>query len=876
MRKLLLIFLLIIFSKSLNAAVFTVVSNEDDGAGSLREAISLANANGTTVTDYIHFNLSGNNASDVTITLESELPILSSNLIIDGTSQPFSAFLNPNIKIALLRVVDPYFNGLRLDNANHVEIYGISFSNFRADPLGPIEEKKGAIYLCNSADIIIGAPGKPNCFGGNYAGILSPFVIPRKDVQRIKISSNIFGLGENGINNVANESGIDVSFLKNSVIGGDSPQEGNLIANNLRNGIALGGADGTIKIANNIVGLDKNLVLKASMAANGIYVNGSTCIPNIFNNTIAGQAKGILLDYVNGGFTIVDNHIGTGLLGTESYPNEIGIHINFCLAGTIGGLNNSDANTIAFNKTAVIVEISYPISILKNSIYCNDAAITLKNLPLGKVVTRSRITTINATTVSGTYLPNSKIELFYVDDCGDCEGKTWIATIATDNVGKWAYSGSITGKVTSTGTNQDGATSTFSKPFINDSGVQKFGTYCGLSTAAIKNLEVYDANIFRWYDAAGNLVGVSKNLEGVTAGTYYLKAGQDGACDVTSASYTIDAKDNGIDDTKKIITDELCGASNGSIKGIGIVNDLPKRWYSASGNFLTTADDLENVPAGSYYFKAGVGVCEITSEVYMIKNTIKNFKVKNFEIVPSSCGKKNGKIIISNYQADIPTKFEWTSQSGELVGNDENLIDVLPGTYTLNVSDGNNCADIAGTFTVGDEILPIIDLTNLQSHNSCDGKNLSITGIEVNGTTAPYHYRWIDENNDVVSIELLFKGLKIGKYQLLVADKFGCEVRSRFIDFNQIKNIPLQIPNAITPNGDGINDTWQITGSDNYPNAEFSIYNRLGMRIFYSKGYPKPFDGVYQNQLLAVGVYYYVIDLKTDCGIISGSLTILQ
>lgn len=876
MKRLLFFFFLIISVTQLKAAVFTVTSSANAGAGSLRDAITQANSNGTAILDYINFNLPGTSITDVSIALESELPILTSNLIIDGTTQPFSAFANPNIKISLVRIVADYFSGLRLDHASHIEIYGISFSNFKADPLGPIEEKKGGIYLYDSSDVIIGAPNKPNCFGGNYAGILAPFAIPRVDVQQIKISSNIFGLGENGFNSVPNETGIDVSFMKNSVVGGDTPEEGNLIANNTKNGIALGGADGAIKIANNIVGLDKNLSLKTSPLANGIYVNGATSIPNIFKNTIAGQAKGIFVDYVNGGFTIANNRIGTGILGTENYSNGIGIHVNFSLAGIIGGINSADQNTIAFNKTAILIEISYPISILKNSIYCNDVAVTFKNLPAGKVITPSRITAISASNVNGTYLPNSKIELFYVDDCSDCEGKTWIATIPTDNSGQWAYNGILTGKITTTGTNPDGATSSFSKPYIDDSAVQIFGTYCGLSTASIKNLKVYDSSIFRWYNANGDLVGTLKDLENVTAGTYYLKAGQLGACDVKSASYTIDATNNGIDDTKKIITDELCGASNGSIKQIGVINDLQKRWYNSTGNLIATTNDLENVPAGKYYFKAGSGECEIASITYTIKSTIKNFKVKDFEINFASCGNKNGSIIIKNYQTDVPIQFTWLNQNNEVVGTDEDLINVFPGTYSLNVSDGGNCSGIAGVFKVEAISLPIIDLTILQSFISCDGKSVSILGIDINGASQPFKYRWIDENNNTVSNDLLFNGLKIGKYELVVIDKFGCEINSEFIDFTQLENKPLQVPNSITPNGDGINDSWNINGSNNYPNAEFSIYTRSGNRIFYSKGYSKEFDGNYKGKPLPTGVYYYVIDLKTDCGKLSGSLTILK
>ncbi len=98
---------------SVNAAVFTVTSKADSGTGTLREAITLANVNGTLTTDYIYFNLSGSVLLDVTIALDTELPVLTSNLVIDGTSQPFSALLNPNTKINLVRVAANYFNGFR-------------------------------------------------------------------------------------------------------------------------------------------------------------------------------------------------------------------------------------------------------------------------------------------------------------------------------------------------------------------------------------------------------------------------------------------------------------------------------------------------------------------------------------------------------------------------------------------------------------------------------------------------------------------------------------------------------------------------------------------------------------------------------------------
>ena len=65
-------------------------------------------------------------------------------------------------------------------------------------------------------------------------------------------------------------------------------------------------------------------------------------------------------------------------------------------------------------------------------------------------------------------------------------------------------------------------------------------------------------------------------------------------------------------------------------------------------------------------------------------------------------------------------------------------------------------------------------------------------------------------------------------------------------------------PNSFTPNGDGINDTWHIDRIKDYPNAEVSIYDRWGQRVFHSSGYKEEWDG----EGLPVGTYYYVIDLR--------------
>jgi hypothetical protein len=78
----------VLLSIHVSAATFTVTSKADSGPGTLRDAITQANANGTAITDYIYFNIPATTLSDRTIILNSDLPALSSNMVIDASTQP--------------------------------------------------------------------------------------------------------------------------------------------------------------------------------------------------------------------------------------------------------------------------------------------------------------------------------------------------------------------------------------------------------------------------------------------------------------------------------------------------------------------------------------------------------------------------------------------------------------------------------------------------------------------------------------------------------------------------------------------------------------------------------------------------------------------
>ena len=84
------------------------------------------------------------------------------------------------------------------------------------------------------------------------------------------------------------------------------------------------------------------------------------------------------------------------------------------------------------------------------------------------------------------------------------------------------------------------------------------------------------------------------------------------------------------------------------------------------------------------------------------------------------------------------------------------------------------------------------------------------------------------------------------------------------------------VPNTFTPNGDGINDVWNIKYLDNYPGCTVNIFNRYGEKLYTSIGYVNPWDGKYNGNSLPAGTYYYIIDLKSGTDVMSGWVAIIR
>ncbi len=110
-------------------------------------------------------------------------------------------------------------------------------------------------------------------------------------------------------------------------------------------------------------------------------------------------------------------------------------------------------------------------------------------------------------------------------------------------------------------------------------------------------------------------------------------------------------------------------------------------------------------------------------------------------------------------------------------------------------------------------------------------------------------------------------------YFITVTTANGCTAKDSVTVL--VKENP-EVPNTFTPNGDGINDTWNIKSLDTYVNGTVQIFNRYGQEVFISVGYPNPWDGRSKGIDVPFGVYYYIINSRTGRNRFSGSVTVIR
>lgn len=793
------------------AGVFIVSSNADSGPGTLREAVTLANANGNTVTDYINFNIADVSVAGRTILLLTALPDLSSNINIDGTTQPG---IKIGVSDAKIRISNPDGTGtdyvFRIYNNKNIGIYGIHFHKINYNNFS----SSYAIQLYNTENILIGAAGKGNYFTNLSVGVGNAGSNAGKGLNTgFSFKSNIVNLAEDGLDTAPNSNVMAISLtnVRDIEIGGDLPGEGNymigagdvmvyIFTDTLAN-INLG----YVKILNNKLGCDYGETRAINCGT--IYLQNS----NYFNYTDTGNitvkgnsynsrayelsnSKQIFFKVVGkkGFIDIKANHIGQLTSYTGGYYSLIlaAIEIAYCENGIIGGDNPADTNYIAgCGANAIAVQQNKSIRITKNSIYCNTKGITASSTLLAIPITK--IFTITDYNVQGTTASNSVVEVFLTQTCASCSnGKTYLGKTTADAAGNWSFTSPVIldGAVTATGTGPEGATGEFAKPGYIFNNYSYKAPACNQDNGYIHGMKFVSGTKYYWLrNLTNGTVDTlfSENIENAAPGLYTFVVEQGKYC---SISFSQDLYDNSpkINSQYYTIRNPRCGLKNGGIDSHSISGSFNKIiWKDAAGNIVGNKVELSGAGAGQYkliILDTTYGCGDSTGYYTLVNQPGPSLNTSNVLVTTASCTKNNGSITgITPENVTFPYSIEWVDSLNNPVGNNFDLINVLPGKYRLKYSDNTGCDTVITPFyTIADYGGIVIDTSHkLVVSGKCTGITGSIRQIQVTGGET---YQWINTiTNTAAGADIDLLNMPAGDYQLQVSNHYGCSNTSPVI-----------------------------------------------------------------------------------------------
>ena len=833
-KKLLLFFLLITLTIKAFPVTFVVTSNADSGPGTLRDALTQAAANGTSETDYINFNLPGSTETDFTITLLSQLPFLSSNLVIDGTTQTGNQLGVSDAKIEIQpSSTSSPFGAFVCVDVNAIEIYGLYIRDFRGSTFNNGFNQLGipatAMYIETSDNIQIGAPGKGNVFANdsytvytNYTSIKDGTTETAYGVNNLKFYSNFVGVEPDG--KTARGTivfGVDVTFCKGTVeIGGADVARRNvfgpvytafsgyytgrdrlfntsfLIENNYFcydvNGIPIqiptGGAESL-----HAVFFDLSRLIFPSEYRTITYPYSFKVLNNKVQFPYSFQ-----MSFLSGAVLFQGNSIlnePTTNQGAGSYIPGIGIYSTDSIK--IGGINPGEANIIYGSQLYMLSRKSVLIN--HNSLYCvNYQAVWQPStgyMEAPLVLPLININKITATSVSGTATPLSKVELFWDDDCQYCQPLTYITTLDADANGNWKYNGPIQKGVIASAT-LNGFTSLFTTSATSNT--HSITHYSCSNGGNITVSSFINTGGYQWTNSSNQVIGTDTVINNLTPGNYTFTA-LNSTCS-TNYNFTILDATPKINNSNITITQPSCSQITGAVSGLylenfdvindantqGIYNIYTYKWIDAGGNTVGTSIDLSNVPAGTYTLEVSYkNQCTVTYGPIVLKNTTgPNINQSQAIIQPTNCGKATGSITNLGVTGTGTLTYAWLNSQQQTIGMDSVLLNQPAGTYTLKVTDNSQCGPVYSTPIQIPETNGIsLDTSNVKiTVASCSNNNGSIIGITIAGAT---QYQWANSNNTIVATTPDLQNAAPGNYTLTASNNFGCTAISKTYTIGQ-------------------------------------------------------------------------------------------
>lgn len=290
------------------------------------------------------------------------------------------------------------------------------------------------------------------------------------------------------------------------------------------------------------------------------------------------------------------------------------------------------------------------------------------------------------------------------------------------------------------------------------------------------------------------------------------------------------------------VTDSECGEANGSID-LSVSGGFSPYDFAWTGPtpIADGTEDPGNLAEGTYtVIVTDDGGCEASLEIAVGGEPGVALQAATTNI--DCFGNGNGSIDLSVIGGTGPFVIVWLDSNEDIISTDEDVSDLEAGSYSVTVTDANGCT-ASGAWQIAEPSALALDIIafeftngfNISTNNGNDGS----IDTEVEGGTPGYNYEWsgpvsIEDNTEDP------EGLPAGTYLLTVTDANGCS-RDTLITLDQ--PVPLDLPTGLSPNGDGLNDTYVILGIEDHMQNTFKVFNRWGNLVYEKNNYFNEWGG---------------------------------
>jgi len=301
---------------------------------------------------------------------------------------------------------------------------------------------------------------------------------------------------------------------------------------------------------------------------------------------------------------------------------------------------------------------------------------------------------------------------------------------------------------------------------------QAVGTHCGHNDGSI-NILVNSTLPYQieWSDGQTDAA-----LSALAAATYTVTVTDDAGCS-QSQTYTIDGS-TALVLNPSVVTDVLCfGTQTGSISTSLNSGTAPYQfnWSTGPGSNV-----LDNLLADSYSLTVTDDLGCTTVSVYQISEPPQLIIQSNVD--GTSCTNATANISLFAQGGISPYNFLWESGQNTPTRND-----LLPGTYTVSVTDANDCLTVQ-VFDIQAGGSPVISNAML-SPVLCFGDSTGAIAVNTTLGVAPYVFDWSSgSGTDVLS------NLVAGNYGLTVTDANGCTTSGQY---SLTEPLPLQLLSSV-------------------------------------------------------------------------------